>query len=140
MESLTVSSAVAPEVEDLIGDALDEHNAASAGPQNAEPLWIVARDAAGTVVGGIKGRSGYGWLFVDWLWVARDSRSRGLGARLLDEAEARAAGRGCVGVYLGSFTFQAPDFYKRRGYEEFGRLDGCPPGAALVWLKKQLPR
>ena len=31
--------------------------------------------------------------------------------------------RGCIGVWLVSASFQAPDFYKRLGYDEFGALE-----------------
>jgi hypothetical protein len=43
-----------------------------------------------------------------------------------------------VGAYLYTFSFQAPHFYRRRGYEEFGRIDGLPPGHTCIWLKKSL--
>lgn len=77
-------------------------------------------------------------LFVDWLWIRADRRGQGIGGRLLAAAEAEARARGCAGIYLGSFTFQAPDYYKRAGYSEFGRIDGFPPGHALVFLLKRL--
>ena len=82
--------------------------------------------------------AGLSWLFVDWLWIRDDRRGQGIGGRLLAAAEAEARARGCGGIYLGSFTFQAPDYYKRAGYSEFGRIDGFPPGHALVFLLKRL--
>ena len=90
------------------------------------------------VQAGLKGKSEYSWLFVDWLWVSPPHRNRGIGARLLGKAEEIARGRGCIGVHLGSLTFQAPDFYRRQGYEEVGRLENFPPGHALVLFKKLL--
>ena len=45
--------------------------------------------------------------------------------------------RGCAGVRLDTTSFQAPDFYKRHGYTEFGRIDGYPPGHARIWLMKR---
>lgn len=138
MMTVTVSTSVEQTVEDLIGDGLDEYNAVHAGPHNQEDLWIVARDEKGLVQGGLKGTTEYSWLFVDWLWVDLSERRRGIGALLLDKAEDIARERGCVGSYLGSRTFQAPDFYKRRGYQEIGRVEDFPPGHALVWLTKRL--
>ncbi|WP_244642498.1 N-acetyltransferase [Phyllobacterium sp. 628] len=75
-------------------------------------------------------------MFVDWLWVRPSSRKTGLGTRLLEKAEAVARERGCLGAHLETFTFQAPDFYRRFGYEEFGRIDNYPPGHATIWMKK----
>jgi len=138
--SLTVSAEVEDAVADAIGEGLDRYNVAAAGPYNREPLWIVARDHGGRIVGGLKGQADYAWLYIDWLWVEEDMRRRGLGRRLMEEAEAFADGRDCVGCFVQSATFQAPEFYKRLGYREFGRLDDLLPGHAIVWLCKRLRR
>ncbi|BCH33733.1 N-acetyltransferase [Mesorhizobium sp. L-8-10] len=138
MVTLTVSNTVADEVGDMIGEGLDAYNAGEAGPYGEEALWVVARDDAGAVQAGLKGKIEYSWLFVDWLWVSPARRRSGLGSRLLEKGEEVAREKGCIGAFLGSFTFQAPDFYKRQGYEEFGRLADFPPGHEMVWLKKSL--
>jgi GNAT superfamily N-acetyltransferase len=46
------------------------------------------------------------------LWVQAELRGRGIGTMLLDGDAA----------WIDTFSFQAPEFYKRRGYAEFGRL------------------
>ncbi|HHZ08653.1 MAG TPA: GNAT family N-acetyltransferase [Rhizobiales bacterium] len=138
MTTLTTTTSVSDELSDLIGDGLNGYNREKAGPPDERMLWIVARDEDGSVAGGLKGRSEFAWLFVDWLWIRAERRGQGIGGRLLAGAEAEARARGCAGIYLGSFTFQAPDFYKRAGYSEFGRIDGFPPGHALVFLMKRL--
>lgn len=138
MTTLTTTTTVSDDLGDLIGDGLDAYNLEKAGPPDERMLWIVARDDDGSVAGGLKGKSQFAWLFVDWLWIRADRRGQGIGHRLLAAAEEEARARGCAGVYLGSFTFQAPDYYKRAGYSEFGRIDGFPPGHALVFLLKRL--
>lgn len=120
----------------LIDHGLDEYNVARAGPDNAEDLWVIARDDEGVVTGGVKARTFYAWMFVDWLWVSKAVRGAGVGMKLMDKAEAVARQRGCVGAYVDTFSFQAPGFYQTRGYEEFGRIDGFPVGHACIWLRK----
>lgn len=138
MTTLTVSTSIDDEIARFIRDGLDKYNFDSAGSYNGQDLWIVARDEDGRVIGGLKGVSEYSWLFVAWLWISVEHRKQGLGEKLLAKAEEQARQRVCIGVYLDSFTFQAPDFYKRQGYEEFGRIEDFPPGHSCVWLKKRL--
>lgn len=120
----------------LIDEGLDIFNALKAGPDNAQDLWIMARANDGGLVGGLKGRTFYGWLFIDWLWVSPTARGQGVGVQLLAMAEHAAQKRQCIGAYVDTFSFQAPDFYRRNGYEEFGRIAELPPGHACIWLKK----
>jgi len=121
----------------VIDEGLDEYNFGKAGPDNAEDLWVIARDDEGVVKGGVKARTFYAWMFTDWLWVSNSVRGTGVGSLLMDKAEAAARGRGCIGAYVDTFSFQAPDFYRSRGYEEFGRIEGLPAGHACIWLRKR---
>jgi GNAT superfamily N-acetyltransferase len=100
------------------------------------PLRLVVHDDAGGVVGGALGYTAHGWCYVDILTLTEPMRGTGEGKRLLAAVEEAARARGCMGVYLFSYSFQAPDFYKRQGYSEFGRIDDLPKGFAQVWLMK----
>ena len=46
--------------------------------------------------------------------------------------------RGCIGAYLDTFGFQAPNFYPKHGYEIFGTIEDHPRGSRRVFFKKQL--
>jgi hypothetical protein len=39
---------------------------------------------------------------------------------------------------VDTFGFQAPEFYRKLGYREFGRLDDFPAGHSRSWLTKAL--
>lgn len=127
----------APE-RDAIADGLLAHNAAQGYPWASRSLSATAREPSGQVIGGLPGQTNLGWLFVSALWVAQDHRGHGIGGALLAEAEAEARRRGCVGVYLDTYTFQARPFDERQGYRLFGELPGCPPGATKYYLCKRL--
>ena len=72
-------------------------------------------------------------------WVREDSRKEGWGGRMLEAAENLASDRGCRQLLVSSFTFQAPDFYRRHGYTEFARSEGLPiEGVADVHFAKVL--
>lgn len=102
------------------------------------PRWIIGRDEGEVVQAGIRFVLAFEWLFVNWLWVADLYRKHGIGSQLMSEAEAAARKQGCRAAYLDTFTFQAPRFYERLGYREFGRLNDFPPGHSRVWFSKVL--
>ena len=82
--------------------------------------------------------STYGdWLFIHDLWVRADLRCRGIGQELLRLAEGRARERGCHSAWLDAFSFEAPEFYPKFGYREFGRLD-YPPDQQRIFFQKRL--
>jgi GNAT superfamily N-acetyltransferase len=105
-------------------------------PLDGHRFALSLRDGAGTLAGGLSGVVGWGWLFVEALWVDEARRGQGCGRVLLAAAERHAALAGCGWAWLD--TFQAPGFYRRQGYAVFAALPDYPPGQARVFLKKKL--
>ncbi|MGW3926841.1 GNAT family N-acetyltransferase [Streptomyces microflavus] len=111
----------------------------STSAEHETPLEVWALDEHGAVVGGLTGRTWAYWLHVDLLWVDARHRSAGLGSRLLAEAERVArTERACTRSRLETWDFQAPDFYRKQGYEEIGRVEDYPPGVTEFILTKRL--
>jgi GNAT superfamily N-acetyltransferase len=135
--SFEVSEFADPDGEGVVVRGLVAYNEATAGPEDWRALAVLAR-SGGVVIGGLRGYSHWSWLFVNQLWVVEQARSRGIGSELMARAEAEAATRGCVGVHLDTFDFQALPFYEQLGYEQFGRLDDFPPGHNRYFLVRRL--
>ena len=76
-------------------------------------------------------------MFIKYLWVHGSWRRGGIGRTLMREAERRAAALGCRYAWVDTFSFQAPEFYKKLGYREFGRLDYAPEHHR-IFLQKPL--
>ena len=72
--------------------------------------------------------------------MAQALRGQGHATRLMAAAEAYAVEKGCVGVVLDTFSFQARPFYERLGYRVFGQLDDYPPGHTRFYMEKRLGR
>lgn len=105
---------------------------------NPEPLCIVATDSEGNIVGGLTGHTHFGWLHIRKLAVVAQVQGRGCGKKLVETAEAAAKARGCGFAHVDTFTFQAPGFYQKLGYEVVGSLDNYPYGHKRVYLRKSL--
>jgi GNAT superfamily N-acetyltransferase len=117
---------------------LRDFNITRAGDPGYTPLSFFLRDEGGALAGGLLGDVYYGWLFVRILWVAEEHRGGGHGERLVRAAEEEARARGCHAMWLDTFSFQAPGFYRGLGFQEFGRLDEYPPGHSRHFLWKPL--
>ena len=122
----------------FIVDHIDMHNVARTGRTDWRPLGYFLRDARGEWVGGLLGHVWGGWLHVQALWVVGAMNGQGLGTRLLLAAEDHARSLGATMSTLGTFSFQAPTFYKRHGYTIFGTLEDYPPGHTKFYLRKVL--
>ena len=122
----------------LLNEQLYRHNAAVTGHDNGRWLTIFVRDEVGAIVAGLHGWTWGQTGFVQTLWVRDDLRGLGLGARLLATAEVEAARRGCREVHLDTHSYQAPDFYRHRGYEVLGELPGWPQPTTRIFLRKTL--
>jgi predicted N-acetyltransferase YhbS len=120
-----------------ISKALRAYNVAAVGKSDYRPLTVTIRQR-GEIVGGLTAETFFGWMFVSLLWVSERHRGKGWGSSLMQTAEAEARKRGVRNVYLDSFSFQAPPFYAKLGYREFGRLTEFPAGHDRVWMTKAL--
>lgn len=116
---------------------LRAYNLARAGDPKVAPVAILLRDEGGQTVGGLWGRSGYDWLFVEYLAVPETYRGQDLGTALMVQAEQVARARGCVGIWLDTYDFQGRGFYEKLGFELFGTLDDQPVGHQHFFLRKR---
>ncbi len=136
--SFTVTDTPAADDVAAIGGGLSSFNEAEVGPSGRRPIAVLVRDEIGAVVAGISGYSAWGWLYVQWLWVAEEQRGQGLAGRMLAAAEAEGRARGCHGAYVDTFSPVALRTYQRAGYVPFGKLEDFPPGRTRTFLQKRL--
>jgi GNAT superfamily N-acetyltransferase len=137
--TITVTEAEWDRASRPIEDGLTRHNAPLAGPHGWTPVNLaVRRPGEAQPVGGILANVLYRWLFIHMFYLPEDLRRGGLGAALIARAEAEARARGCVGIWLDTFSFQARPFYEKQGFRVFGTLDDFPPGHSRHFLMKRL--
>jgi GNAT superfamily N-acetyltransferase len=122
----------------IIGQGISQYNKQQAGDDNFQRLCFVLHAPDQEVGGGVLGEIYWNWFHLDLLWVKEDIRGHGYGHRLLIAGEDEARQRGAKNVFLDTFSFQAPDFYKKHGYQIFGELQDFPLGHQRYFLTKQL--
>lgn len=136
--SILVAGNAEPADREIIASGIRAFNESRAGSSHASPLAVLLKDVSGQTVGGLWGRTSFGWLFVELLFVPEALRGHGYGVRLLEAAEHAAVARNCHAVWLDTYDFQAVPFYERLGYREFGRLEDYPRGHKRHFLRKDL--
>jgi GNAT superfamily N-acetyltransferase len=122
----------------VIGGGINDYNTQQAGDDRAQTLCFVLQGPDREVLGGVIGVTFWDWLHLDLMWIQEEHRGRGYGRRLLEMAEAEARQRGATNAFLDTFSFQAPGFYERFGYEVFGELPQFPSGHTRFFLRKEL--
>ena len=123
-----------------IRTGLRAYNAPHLGKRGSDKkLVLTARGEADAITGGLVGTFSFDWLYIHLLWVDEAHRGEDIGTSLLGIAEAEALRRGANHIRLETWSFQAPGFYAKLGFTEFGRLDDHPKGFTTHFLVKRLP-
>ena len=129
-----------PDIRQAIGGPLRRLNDTRSGhahPSGTFALTLKAPDT-GEIIGGLWGDIARGYLFIELVFVPEAARGSGVGRSLMRRAEQEALRRGCHAVWLSTYSFQAPGFYRKLGYRVFGELPDYPLGHSSIFLTKRL--
>jgi GNAT superfamily N-acetyltransferase len=137
---LVITTEPTPAEIQYLEDRLYEFNSAATGIADGEWLAIFVRDDEHRIVAGICGNTWGGCAEIRQFWVEESRRKQGLGTRLLCAAEQEALRRGCRQMVLMTFSFQAPAFYAKHGFEIVAVVDEHPHSHKSMLLRKQLGR
>jgi len=133
-----ITSEPTPGEIEYLEDRLYEFNSATTRITDGAWLAIFARDDDHRIVAGICGNTWGGCAEIRQFWVEEARRKQGLGTRLLEAAEKEARRRGCRQMLLMTFSFQAPAFYARHGFELVAVVDDHPHGHQNMLMRKRL--
>jgi GNAT superfamily N-acetyltransferase len=113
-------------------------NRQHAGPLRYGRTVLSVRDGKGRLLGGLILQSYWRESYIELLWLAARARRAGFGSLLIKEAERRARRRGSRLIHLNTYSFQAPGFYEKHGYQRFGGMSGSPRGESRHFYVKRL--
>jgi GNAT superfamily N-acetyltransferase len=123
---------------EFLEDRLGEHNSFQTGQDDGELFAFLIRNEQQEIVAGISGWTWAQACEIRELWVHQALRGHGYGRALLESAEQQARARGCKVIMMSSYSFQAPGFYQKCGYELAWQLHDFPPGHQYCFLVKRL--
>ena len=138
MADLIVDTDPNPADISVLEDRLYEFNMQATGHTDGRLYGIFLRDETGAVIGGADGWTWGATCYVRHLILPDAMRGQGLRTKLMDLIEQEARARGCANIVLESHDFQAPEFYRRRGFVVTGSVDDYPRGHRNFTLVKKL--
>jgi len=129
-----------PSLEELqfLEDRLYEFNSSQIGQDDGQLFAYFTRNDQQEIVAGLSGWTWARACEIRELWVHPSWRRQGYGRALLESAEHEALARGCKIILISSYSFQAPAFYQKCGYELVWQLNDFPPGHQYCYLVKRL--
>lgn len=104
----------------------------------SEPLNLYIEDENGQLMAGLVAETFGNWLEIEYLFVKENLRGQGIGSQLLQQAESEAKKRNCRYVFVNTYQFQAPAFYKKHGYKEVFTLKDYPYTGQRHYYQKDL--
>ena len=123
-------------ISDFINEEFTDYSTACEVALNYEEFCYAAEED-GKIMGVIIGRAYYNEVHIGDLIVSKECRREGVGRKLVAAVESAFSGKGYEKIALTTFGFQAPEFYKKLGYElEFVRKDRDPKLHKYFYLKK----
>jgi GNAT superfamily N-acetyltransferase len=136
---ITASDELDPADVAVITDGLIAYDRDQTGYYDFRRLAVFVRDPqTGKVVGGLLGRSEFGLVYVEWLFLPEHLRRARIGSRMLAMAEEEGRRRGCTRITLTTLSIEAPGFYKKQGYNVAATIDCDPPGLTRYYMMKKL--
>lgn len=104
-----------------------------------EPNFVISEtDEDNELMGGIVCTIVGQWLEIEFLWVKDDQRGKGLGEKLLFEAEKIGIEKNCTKAFLNTMNFQAKPFYLKKGYKVVYIQKGYPLVNEKYFMEKDL--
>ena len=122
----------------IADELLSEYDKENGVEYNFNKFSFIAHDGD-KLVGILTGYSYYSEITINNLFVLKEYRGRGVGSRLIKMVEQRFKDDGFNNINLVTNEFQAPDFYKKCGFElEFVRKNEHNPKFTKYFFIKYL--
>ncbi len=130
---------LSPDEQDIVSAGFAQHTSENGAPRfyKHHLSWVAKIDEK-KLVAVLTADLLWDWLYIDELWVEESIREQGVGKALMTQAETYAESQHLSGIWLWTQSWQASEFYKRLGYEEFTRFADFPKGHSRFGFRKHI--
>ena len=117
---------------------LRAHTEAAVGVSVQHIPFAVVGYVGDRLAASVIGKIFFQWAHLDLIWVAEDLRGFGVGKHIMKLAEDKARELNLSGIEVWTQSWQAPEFYRKQGYEELATLEDFTPGRKRHVFRKYL--
>lgn len=122
-------------LEQRMRDGFVEYESAHGMDVNYKPFSLVLTRGEVEEIGVLNAYTAFSEVYIDDLWVEKSHRGMGYGKKLIQALEDHFEGKGFNNINLVTSTFQAPEFYKKCGFE-FVRVNKVNPKLTKTFFVK----
>lgn len=133
----TINGEPNPEDKKVMVDGMLSYHVSKGHPRKTKIYSVVLKDQNNKVKGIVIVSFLWNGMHIDSLWIDESLRNQDWGSKLMKMVEEEAIKRGCTIAYTDTFTWQAPLFYKKLGYKQYGKLEDFPQGNSLGYYFKK---
>ncbi len=125
------------DVEEKMRKDLIEYESSHGIDVNYKKFSLLAKNENSEVVGVLHAFTAFAEIYIEDIWVDKLYRGKGCGKKLIHTLESRFKGKGFNNINLVTSAFQAPEFYKKCGFEvEFVRENKKNPKLTKTFFVK----
>ena len=125
------------DIEKKMRDDLVKYESGHGIDVNYRRFSLVLSDCDGDVIGVLNAFTAFAEIYIDDMWVDSRHRGKGFGKELISKLEELYKGKGFNNINLCTSTFNAPEFYKKCGFElEFTRRNTKNPQLTKYFFVK----
>ena len=117
MSSIKFTDGLCEPIEEKMRNDLVKYETSHGIDVNYKRFALVLSDAQNNTLGVLNAFSAFAEIYIDDMWVDSHHRGKGHGRKLIQALEDHFKDKGFNNINLVTNQFQAPEFYKKCGFE-----------------------
>lgn len=133
-----LKSALTPTLKETIYEGFKDHDIEKTGTSGIEEPICFYIEAKGKIVSSIVCRLFWGALHIKYVYTHKEHRNNGHASSIMKEVMSFAEKNKCPFAFIETMNFQAPEFYKKFGFEVEFERSGFSQNTSFLYLRKWL--
>jgi GNAT superfamily N-acetyltransferase len=117
MNSIKFTDGLCETIEEQMRNDLVKYETSHGIDVNYKQFALVLSDDQNNTLGVLNAFTAFAEIYIDDMWIDKPHQGKGCGRKLIQALEDHFKGKGFNNINLVTNQFQAPEFYKKCGFE-----------------------